>query len=174
MDIRWKKLNEKPYKAGYRKMIERTYELPDGNESTYDVVDSGKAVCVLALTKENKVIVVKVFRPGPDKILIELPGGFLDEGLTPEEAINHELLEETGYTGDFELVGTSWEDAYSTMFRYHFIARNCTRKREPEQEYDEFMEIIEMELDDFKSHVATGELTDPETGYMGLNKLGLL
>ena len=174
MNIEWKLIEEKKYKAGYRNMIERTFELPDGTISKYDVVDSGQAVCVFALTKENKVILIKIYRPGPNKILTELPGGFLDEGLTPEEAIRNELLEETGYSGDIEQSGNSYEDAYNTMFRYHFIARNCEKVQEPEPEYDEFIEVIEMEIPDFIKHLESGDLTDLETAYIGLHKLNLL
>jgi ADP-ribose pyrophosphatase len=175
MDIKWEKLREENYKAGYRKIIKRTYKLPNGNTSDYDVVDNGKAVCVLALTTDNKVITVKIYRPGPDKVLTELPGGFLDEGYTPEEAIKKELLEETGYSGKFKLLGTTYEDAYSTMFRYHFIAQDCEKTKEPTPEDDEGgIETSLMTIEEFKKHLKTGDLTDPETGYMGLVELGLL
>lgn len=173
MEIDWKKIDERTYKAGFRKMINRKYELPDGTTADYDIVVAGPDVTVLALTKDNKVILEKVYRPGPDKILTELPGGFCDANLTPKDAIKAELLEETGYTGDFELVGQTYADAYSTMQSYHFIARNCEKVQEPVTEEDEFMEIIFLSIIDFKIFLKSGDLTRPETAYIGLNALQL-
>lgn len=156
-------------------MVKRTYKLPTGEIASYDIVESGPAVCVLPFTLDKKILVIKVFRPGPDKILMELPGGFNDGGLTPEEAIKKELLEETGYTGDFKLVGKTYEDAYWTMYWYHFIATNCKKVQEPKQEFDEKgSEIVLLSIDEFKKHLKSGELTDPETGYMGLIELHYL
>jgi ADP-ribose pyrophosphatase len=65
---------------------------------------------------------VKQYRPGPDEILLELPGGCISEEELPEIAARRELLEETGYSGDFQFVGTSFDCAYSTMIRYNFAA----------------------------------------------------
>lgn len=175
MDIKWKKIKEERYKAGFRKMVKRTYKLPNGEVASYDIVESGPAVCVLPITTEGKVLMIKIFRPGPDKILMELPGGFNDDGLSPEECIKKELLEETGYTGDFKLVGKTYEDAYWTMYRHHFVATNCKKIQEPEQEFDEKgMEIVLLSVEEFKKHLKLGNLTDPETGYMGLIELGMI
>lgn len=175
MNTEWKKIKEEKYKAGFRNMIKRTYELPTGEIASYDIVESGPAVCVLPVTTEGKILVIRVFRPGPDKILTELPGGFKDAGLSPKEAIKKELLEETGYTGDLKLIGHTYEDAYWTMYRHHFIATNCHKIQEPKREFDEKgMEIVLLSVEEFKKHLRSGELTDPETGYMGLLDLGLM
>jgi hypothetical protein len=34
--------------------------------------------------------------------------------------------------------------------------------------------VILLTIDEFKKHLKTGDLTDPETGYMGLYELGEL
>src|SRR3990167_3484347 len=119
MMIVWKKLKEVSYRAGYRKMLKRTFELPDGRVVDFDVKDEGRPVCVLALTTENKVVLAKQFRPGPEKVLLELPGGGIEDGEEPEDAIRRELLEETGYAGDIKFIGTSLCCAYSTRVRFN-------------------------------------------------------
>ena len=105
---------------------------------------------------------------------MELPGGFNDEGRSPEEQIKMELLEETGYTGRFKLLGETWEDAYTTMYRRHFIVTDCEKVQNPQREFDEFMETVLLSKEEFLEHLKSGQLTDPETGYMGALELGWL
>lgn len=174
MDLEWKKLKEEPYKAGWRKMIRKTFLLLNGKEAEYDTRDDGKCVCGLVLTQENKVLLVKMYRPGPEKVLMEMPGGFVNNGEDPLTAAKRELLEETGYSGDFELVGETLDDAYSNCIRYGFVVKNCTKIQEPNWEEDEKCELVEMSLEDFRNHLRSGQLTDVEIGYLALDYLGLL
>lgn len=170
----WKKLKEESYQAGFRKMIKRFFELPDGRTVDFDIKQEGPAVCVLALTTDNQVILGRQFRPGPEKIILELAGGAVEKNEAPEESIKRELLEETGYTGDFQLVGTSLDCAYSTMLRYNFVATNCRKVQEQKLDPNEFIEVVLMSLDEFRQLLHSGELTDVETGYLGLDFLKLL
>ncbi|MFZ3301540.1 MAG: NUDIX hydrolase [Microgenomates group bacterium] len=173
-DLNWKKVKEEPYRAGWRKMLKKTFILLNGQEFTYDTKDEGRMICGVALTDENKVILTKVFRPGPEKVLMELPGGHIEEGEDPLVAAKREILEETGYSGDFEIIGELVDDAYSNCVRYCFVARNCKKVQEPTWEVDEDCDIIEMDLKDFREHLRSGQLTDVEIGYFALDYLKLL
>lgn len=174
MDIAWKKLKEVPKKSGYRKLFRRTFLLPNGKKAIYDVYNEATVVCILALTKSGEVVLAKQFRAGPEKVLYELPGGFIDPGELPQHAAERELLEETGYKGKLQFVGTSYQSGYSTMIRYNFVALNCERVAEPVQDGEEFTEVFLMPLEDFREHLRSGELTDISSGYLGLDYLNLL
>src|SRR5689334_7751845 len=117
----WKILGEEPFQSTYRSLLRRFYELPDGRTTEFELVTGGSTVCILALTTENKVVLAKQYRPGPEAILLELPGGGIGKGETPLEAIQREFLEETGYTGDFQYVGPSLIGFYTTMVRHNFV-----------------------------------------------------
>ena len=73
-------------------------ETPDGKiVEAYYVVELPLTVCALALTESGKAIMVRQYRHPIEQTILEIPGGFVDAGETPEQAIARELLEETGY-----------------------------------------------------------------------------
>lgn len=170
----WKKLQDETHQFGYRKMLKRTFEMPNGKTADFNLVDGGKVVCVLALTKNNQVILAKQFRPAQNKFLLELPGGGMEIDETPEQAIERELFEETGYMGQISFVGESLQSAYDTLVRYNFVALNCEKVQGPTPSEFEQTEVVQMSLDEFKTHLRSGQLTDIATGYLGLDYLKLL
>jgi ADP-ribose pyrophosphatase len=170
----WVKLNEQPLQLGHRKLIRRTYRLPDGRVDDFDIKHEPQVVCVLAITADQQVVLARQFRPGPEQILLELPGGGIEPGETPQQAIVRELLEETGYTGEVYYVGASLDCAYTTLVRHNFVATGCYKQQEPQSGAGEFTEAVTMPLVDFRQHLRRGQLTDIETGYLGLDYLELL
>ncbi|MFA6296210.1 MAG: NUDIX hydrolase [Patescibacteria group bacterium] len=177
MKINWDKISEKSIeKSKWRKMIRRKFAFPNGKAVDFDLKKEGPFVCILAITKNNKVILAKQFRPGPEKILLELPGGYIDKGETPANAAKRELLEETGYIGKIKFIGKSLDDAYSTLIRYNFVATNCIKKdvKNIKKDQNEFIKIVEMPIKKFRQHLQSGMLTDIEVGYLGLDFLKLL
>lgn len=171
----WQELSrEEAFKKYSRKIEKVIFKLPNGKESDYYLKKEGPAVCGLALTSDNKVILAKQFRPGPKKIVMELPGGFADPNDQPEASMKRELLEETGYEGKIQLVTTCLDDAYSTMERYCFVITDCQKVSEPHWDEDEFIDIILVTLDEFKKILRSGQMTDVEVGYLGLDYLKLL
>ncbi|MEI7741991.1 MAG: NUDIX hydrolase [bacterium] len=170
----WKKIKEEPFRAGFRKMIKKFFILPNGQEKDFDIKQEGPAVCVLALTKNGNVILAKQYRPGPEKKLLEMPGGGVEKDENPLEAAKRELLEETGYAGEMQLVGECLDCAYSTMKRYCYVAKNCVRVQDPCLDENEFVEIVQMPLPEFRNLLRSGQMTDVEVGYLALDYLGLL
>ncbi len=158
----------------FMKIEERTYRMPDDETKSFYIKITKPAVCVLALTAVNQVITVEQFRPGPDRTLSELPGGYMEEGETPEQAVARELREETGYAGDVQLVTECFDDAYSTMKRSCFVATNCKKVGDQELDDGEFINVNLIDLPDFLEIVRSGQMTDVEVALLGLDKLGLL
>lgn len=171
----WNELGrELVYSQHSRKIEKVTFELPNGSKSDFYIKADGIASCIVGLSTEDKIILVKQFRPGPKQILDELPGGYVDPNENPQEAAQREFMEETGYEGDFEFVGTCLDDAYSTMNRYCYVAKNCRKVSEPQHTATEQTEVVLVEVDEFRNRLRGGQLTDVEIGYMALDYLNLL
>ncbi len=159
----------------YSRKIEKVmFKLPDGKESDFYVKKEGPATAILALTKDQQVILVTQFRPGPKEILDEMPGGYIDAGESPEQAAERELLEETGYKGKAELVSEALDCAYSTMRRYCVVVKDCEKVAEQKLEATEFAEVKLMSVSDFRKLLQSGKMTDIEAGYLCLDYLKLL
>lgn len=172
----WVKLNEELFikEDLWFTILRRTYQFPNEQVGDFFIKKEGPVICILALSVKQNIVLVKQFRPGPEEILLELPGGCMNEDESPEDAARREFLEETGYTGDFQFIGTSLDCAYSTRIRYNFVATQCYKVGNKQPDDTEFIEVIEMPLEDFRNHLRSGKLTDIETGYLGLDFLGLL
>lgn len=78
-----------------------TCKLQDGVvKDDYFVLEYPNWVNAVAVTEEGLILLVRQYRHAADIISLEIPGGVIDEGETPEEAIKRELLEETGFIFD--------------------------------------------------------------------------
>lgn len=172
----WKELSRKEIFAKYgRKIDEVIFRMPDGSEKDFIIKNEGPAAGILAITEDKQVIIARQYRPGLKKILDELPGGYIDaEDNNPEIAIKRELLEETGYKGEVEFVTVACDDAYSTMRRSCFVATNCRKVQDAKLDEDEYIELKTISLDEFRELLKSGQMTDVEVGYLGLDYLGLL
>ncbi len=73
-------------------------EMPNGHIiEDYYVLEYPNWVNAVAVTEDNKILMVRQYRHAGNIISLEIPGGVIDAGESPEEAIRRELLEETGY-----------------------------------------------------------------------------
>lgn len=172
----WEEVSHEVVYKKYSQTIERRdFRQPDGKIVDFYVRVEGKGACVLAITADNKIITIHQFRPGPKKVLRELPGGRIDEAETPHEAAIRELLEETGFAGEAETWIGTWEsDAYTQTDRSIIIVRNCKKIAEPKLENTEFGEVELIEVPEFIAQVRAGELTDTAGAMLALDHLGLL
>lgn len=175
-NLEWKELGrEDAWVSPYSWKIEKVnFELPDGKTDDFYLRKVKNTVVVLALTENNEVILAKQYRPGKKRVLFELPGGGIEEGQTPEEAVHEELLQETGYEGELTFIAESLRDGYSNWISHCFVATNCKIVSDQELEPNEFIEVTLMPLEEFKTLARSGQMTDIDAAMLGLDHLKLL
>jgi 8-oxo-dGTP pyrophosphatase MutT (NUDIX family) len=61
-------------------------------------------VNVIALTADDRVVLIEQFRHGIQEVTLEIPGGSVDPGEAPLQGGLRELREETGYDGSDALI----------------------------------------------------------------------
>ena len=173
----WVKISEEVAYRGYRTILKKKFILPNGKEEVFEILKGQNIVCTFALTTKNKVILVQQYRPGPEKMFYDLPAGHMEKNETPSRAAARELLEETGYRGKMELVGEGYASAYTTSYRYHFLATECVKIAEPNLDPTEFLEVSEMELHEFLDELSKGflsDFSDAATCFFALRHLNLV
>lgn len=174
---RWSLMTQAPAYDGWLPITRRTYRMPDGSLSEWDIHTPGfTTVAVLALTGDGQVVATRQYRPGPDAILFEPPGGVVDPGEEILTAARRELREETGYSCEsVELVGTSWAFGASTWLRHAAVARGCRLAGEVTSwGGDEYCEPVLLSVDELRETLRAGRTTDTDLLYLALDHAGLL
>ena len=101
---------------------QRLKRRSDGVEGEFFVLNTNDWVNVLALTPDEKIVLVRQFRYGSKEQSLEPPGGVVERGEDPVVAGLRELQEETGYVGDSpELLGVVRPNAAILSNRCHVI-----------------------------------------------------
>jgi len=175
----WKKVSSKIVFGAKRYDIVSTDFLRPGDQEWKDVCIKKEPDCVgiLAITLDQKIVMVRHFRPGPGKILLELPAGDVDKGEDPLLAATRELYEETGfYSEDVVLTGSSYRDAYSTGTFFSVIIKNCIFEGIPgsHKALPGLREIITVSIEEFREILENERMTNSEAGFRGLKYLDLL
>ena len=132
----------------------------------------------LAITKEGKVILEKLFRQGIGADCIELPGGCIDAtDANITAGIARELLEETGYRFEqIEYLGKiSPNPTTNTNFMHMFIATGGVFDSEQELDIEEEVEVILVSMDELIELIQTQQFLQSmqlSTLFYALQKLG--
>lgn len=151
-------------RVGRRAVVAKTFRMPDGSEAVFTVTgDAGHlAVACVALTSRETVVLAEQYRPGPERLMMELPGGRVEPGESLAGGAARELVEETGYVpGELTYLGEMRYDAYFGGVRHYFLATGCEPRREQELDPTEFITVHEVALGDLVTLAMTGAMTDP-------------
>lgn len=138
-----------------------TIELPDGTVvNDYFVRESRGFVIIFATTPDDRVILVRQYKHGAARVLLELPAGAIDPGEQPVQTARRELAEETGYEADsMELLRSFVTDPTNANTVAHlFIARNARKVRDQNLDVTEDIRVELVTVDQLRGLVRDGTI----------------
>lgn len=132
-----------------------------GAEIPFFVLESRPWANVIPLTEAGRVIMVRQFRQGTRAVTLEIPGGVIEPGESPEAGARRELLEETGYEAEAmeELGVVHPNPAIQDNVTYTYLATGLRRVADLDPDAAEDLEVVEVDLDEVDELICRGEVT---------------
>ena len=142
--------------------------LPNGETSKREIINHPGAVAIIALTENNRLLVVEQYRKALERSIIEIPAGKLEQGEEPIVTARRELEEETGFTTDsLEFVQAfATSPGFADEVIHVFVAKNLKKLEVPVAlDEDEFVELMEVSLEEAEAMMADGRIYDAKTAF---------
>ena len=136
-----------------------------GNKGRREVAVHPGGAVVVAITDENKIVMVRQFRYPFQEWVLELPAGKLDEGEDPQNCAIRELAEETGYTAKkvTKLGHIYTTPGFCNEILHIYLAENLTPGEHAREEGEEGMEVFEFTIEEIKEKIRNGEIVDAKS-----------
>lgn len=141
-----------------------TVLLPSGSEARRELILHSGGAGVLPILQDRSVLLVRQYRYGVQRELLEIPAGKLNVGEAPELCAKRELLEETGAKiKEIKFLGQlALSPAYLAEINYIYAATVETIGAQ-HLDSDEFLNVVRIPFDDAYDMAMDGRITDVKT-----------
>jgi ADP-ribose pyrophosphatase len=135
-------------------------EHPRVGAKRFSLLECADWVNVIALTPDNRVVLVRQFRPGTREICLEIPGGMVDDDEEPAAAAVRELAEETGYAAARwqRLATLAPNPAILTNHLHVFLAEGAMIAGPPRPDGGEVIAVVTAPLEAVHRKLLAGEI----------------
>ncbi len=136
----------------------------DGRAFRREMIYHRGAVCMVAIDREGRLLLVEQYRHGARSRLLELPAGTLEAGEEPLATAVRELREEAGVRPDrVETLGGFWlAPSYATEYIHLFLCTELTPDPLAGDD-DEDIEIVRLTRDEALAAVDSGRIADAKS-----------
>lgn len=119
------------------------------------------AVMVVPLLDEDTVLLVREYAAGMDRYELALPKGLIEEGETPVQSANREMMEEVGFAARrLDYLGSmSLAPAYQCFVTHVVLATELYERRLPGDEPEE-IEVVPWRLTRLSELIARDDFTE--------------
>ncbi|MGL5042758.1 MAG: NUDIX hydrolase [Culicoidibacterales bacterium] len=140
--------------------------IEDGQEAKRIVIEHPGAACILAITEEEKVLLVSQYRYAAQETLFEIPAGKIDTwGGDFYETAKRELAEETAFTAEkLTLLYTFYTaPGFCNEYIHLYQAEGLVENSSLGLDEDEFVEVHYFTKHEIRQMLKTGEIHDAKT-----------
>ncbi len=143
-DVRFDTMQHPTSRVSFKRMV---FETPDW-------------VNVVAITADQRIVMVEQYRFGAGDLTLEPVAGIVDVGEKSLAAGQRELLEESGYgNGRWSYLGSVQPNpAFHDNLCHHWLAEDVVSLRSPQPDEGEAIRVHLMTLDEVRHAIATGRL----------------
>jgi ADP-ribose pyrophosphatase len=158
----WQVLEEKKIlDHPYVQVVFQRIKLPDERIiPDWPIIQTRDYVNAMVLDQAGKAMILEGYKHGHGSNSWQILGGYLEKGEDPLEAVQRELLEETGYSSsEWRHLGSFTVDANRHVGTGHFFFAQGVRKvAEPDHDDLEQFIIRWVSLDDLKQALFDGRV----------------
>ena len=135
-----------------------------GRKARREIIEHRGAAAMLAIDKDNKVILVKQHRY-PHGNVLEIPAGTLEKGENVKKCAFRELQEETGYKAKTmtSLITYYPSVGYNTEKIHCFVASGLSKPGNLHLDEDEIISVVKVPLKKLIKMILSGKIIDSKT-----------
>ncbi len=138
--------------------------LPGGRKSTREIIEHSDAVAVVPIDREGNILLVRQYRRGAGKDLLEIPAGCVEPGENPIETVKRELQEEIGYlpnkiTG---MGGFYASPGYNTEYLHLYLATELVPAKLHAEDTDS-IEVVPVPIKSITDYIKSGKICDAKS-----------
>lgn len=155
---------EKQYQGQAFDVSKVHFQLPNGKERAYDLVEHVDSVTILPVDADGNIYFVSQYRIGAGDVLLELPAGVMDPKESPLDCAKREIREETGMAaGKIQELGSFYlAPGYTNEFMTVYLATELYEAPlDPDD--DEFLQVIRLPKEEVFRRVFASEIKDGKT-----------
>lgn len=152
------------YEGQVVKLRVDTVKMPDGRETTREIVEYNDCVAIIAIDADDNVLLVEQFRKPVEKVLLEIPAGGIDPGEDPVTTVGRELREETGYLPrNVERLGGFYSaPGYSSEYLYLYLATDLTSSPLHAEDTDS-IRLVRVPVAQISDLITSGSICDAKS-----------
>ncbi|MCC6323594.1 NUDIX hydrolase [Candidatus Nomurabacteria bacterium] len=133
------------------------------NNNIHEYVVLPDVARVIAITNDNKFLLLREKSFSYQKSYFSLPGGTVEDTEKPKQAALRELEEETGYTSKNIKLWFDYNFSQTVISKKHyFIAKNCEKKSIPKLDLNENIVVLKLGYNEFLKNVLSDRFKNTE------------
>ena len=155
---------QKLYQGTFISLNKVEMHFPNQKTAEWDLIHHNGASGMLAVCPDGKILMIHQYRPGEDRVILEIPAGGINPGEAPKSAAIREMEEETGAicAEVHHLITVMPSPAYNDekVTVYYGKIKEFT---ETHPDDNEFITIEAFSLEELVRLIMSGEIRDSKT-----------